>query len=339
MDAPHRNPRAALTAAGELDRVELEDRAPGASFFALVAHLERALGGARLGGDGRAEDERLRLRHDPSLAFQAGEVASVGVDAHGRTTIETTFLGLSGAVGPLPVFLREEVACEDPDRGVRRDLLDVFHHRALSLLYRGVQSRRPLATIARDHGDAWSARMLALASLEHASLTRAERLCVLPLLATGRRSALRCLAAWRVLFRRRLGTGAPRLALRELAGTRTPLPEPARMRLGRTAHALGRDAVVGARALDVASTVVLEVHDVDPQDEVRYRAGGDLHALVLGVFELFDPDATALDLELHLRRRPAFALGKGAALGRATRIGARASSSSVRFATRAAPTR
>ena len=169
MDAPHRNPRAALTAAGELDRVELEDRAPGASFFALVAHLERALGGARLGGDGRAEDERLRLRHDPSLAFQAGEVASVGVDAHGRTTIETTFLGLSGAVGPLPVFLREEVACEDPDRGVRRDLLDVFHHRALSLLYRGVQSRRPLATMAPDHGDACSTAASASMRVLHAS--------------------------------------------------------------------------------------------------------------------------------------------------------------------------
>lgn len=252
MDRTDRDPVDPLSAATDLARSVGEWGTRG-SFFALVAALERGLGGGALGTEARPADERIRFRHSPSLAFAAGDVAKVAIDVEaGTAEVETTFLGTSGPVSALPVFMLEEIAQEDPDRPLRRELLDLFHHRALSLFFRSVQRLRPASVMKADGSDFWSQRLVAAAGAESSGLSMADRLRILPLLATSRRSALGLREALRVLVRRHLQNDAIEIELRELEGDRVPFAEACRTRLGRSSHTLGRETVLGGRAADPA---------------------------------------------------------------------------------------
>lgn len=304
------------------------------SFFALVEALERRLGGGALGTEARPADERIRFRHSPALAFAAGDVARAHVDAEaGVAEIETTFLGTSGAVSVLPIFMLEEIAQEDPDRPLRRELVDLFHHRALSLLFRSVQRLRPAAVMRADGSDFWSQRLVAAAGAESSELSMPERLRILPLLATSRRSALGLQEALRILVRRRLESDAIHIEIRELAGDAVPIAETCRTKLGRAAHALGRETVLGGRAPDPTGRCVVVVLGIDAQTHPRFLPGGDVHSLVREVFRLFDPAAIELQLELHVEARgTGFALGRGDALGRRTWLASPRPSRTVRVA-------
>lgn len=304
------------------------------SFFGLVAALERGLGGQAVGTEARPGDERIRFRHSPALAFAAGDVARVSVDEEtGVAEVETTFLGTSGGVGALPIFMLEEIAQEEADRPLRRELLDLFHHRALSLLFRSVQRLRPGAVMRGDGSDFWSRRLVAAAGAESSALSMPERLRILPLLATSRRSALGLREALRVLVRRRLERDSVRIELRELAGDRVPIAASCRTSLGRSAHALGRETVLGTRAADPTGRCVVVVLGVDAESHPRFLPGGDLHALVHEVFRLFDPAAIELELELHVEARgTGFGLGRRDALGRRTWLASTKPTRTVRVA-------
>jgi type VI secretion system protein ImpH len=303
------------------------------SFFAVVAALERAQGGDVLGTEARPSEERIRFRHCPSLAFASGDVTRVGVDdAQGAVEIETTFLGTSGLVGALPAFMLEEIAQDDSDRPLRRELLDVFHHRALSLLYRSVQRLRLSSVMRRGGDDFWSQRLVAAAGAPVSRLEMDERLRILPLLATSRRSALGLERALHILVSRRLGSTV-NLELRELRGQRVAIADPCRTRLGRRAHALGRDTVLGARAADASGRATLVIFAIDPRSYLRFLPGGDIHGSISEVFRLFDSSGIELQLELHVDAEKAgFALDRTAALGRQSWLSSKRKSRTIRVA-------
>ncbi|MET0403124.1 MAG: type VI secretion system baseplate subunit TssG [Cystobacter sp.] len=91
----------------------------------------------------RREPVRLRARVD--LTFPPSDVASVRAPARPGDAPELTvgFFGVGGALGPLPrpfaQWLWDRTRAGDTGP---RDFLDLFHHRLLSLLYRGRQLRR-----------------------------------------------------------------------------------------------------------------------------------------------------------------------------------------------------
>ncbi len=303
------------------------------SFFAVVAALEQTLGGGLLGTESRPSEERIRFRHCSSLAFAAGDVTRVDVDdVRGAVEIETTFLGASGPVGALPAFMLEEIAQEDSERPLRRELLDVFHHRALSLLYRSIQRLRISSVMQRGGGDFWSQRLVAAAGVEVSRLEMEERLRILPLLATSRRSALGLERALHILVSRRLGDSV-RLELRELHGERVALADPCRTRLGKSAHALGREIVLGARAADASGRVTLAIFAMTPHAYPRFLPGGDIHRSISEVFRLFDSSGVELQLELHVDAEiGGFGLARTAALGRQSWLSSKRRSRMIRVA-------
>lgn len=303
------------------------------SFFAVVAAFERILGGSPIGTESRPSEERIRFRHCPTLAFAAGDVVRLELDEAKRTVeIETTFLGASGPVSALPAFMLDELAQEDSEQAPRRELLDVFHHRALSLLYRSVQRLRPASIMRREGDDFWSQRLVAAAGADTSRLDMDERLRVLPLLMTSRRSALGLERTVRILVARRLRREID-LELRELRGERVAMADACRMRLGQSAHALGRDTVLGARAADASSQVELIFFDIDGVSYPRFLEGGDIHHAISEIFRLFDSSGVELRLELHVRAETSgFALAGKAALGRGTWLSSKGASRTVRIA-------
>lgn len=312
--------------------------APNLGFFSLVALLERLSAGApRVGETGPASEEALRLRHDPSLAFSTCDVRSVALRQAPRELGEaprqlfevvTTFLGLTGTVTPLPPYLAEEVAQEDPERSPRRDFLDLFHHRALALLYR-LKPRYDLSSeYARGELDRWARRVLALAGLDVYERPPATRLPVwrllrlAPLLAQRHRTAHMLEVALEDVLEEEL-EGA-RVTVQPFVGSWVELPEPERLHLGHEATAtLGQTAPLGTRVFDPAGRFRVRIAPLSRQAYPRFLPEGEMMPVVRAVVDLVVRDPLEFDLELGLVEASPFALSaRGSArLGRDTLIG------------------
>ena len=128
------------------------------SFFRLVYLLERLFPGAPpMGQLGPITDERVRLRGDTSLVFASCDVTEVAhvrsADGVRRVRVTNAFLGLYGAVSPMPPYYAENLALVEHQGGpqVIREFLDVFHHRLLSLMFRAWTKYR-FAVMYRQSG-------------------------------------------------------------------------------------------------------------------------------------------------------------------------------------------
>jgi type VI secretion system protein ImpH len=111
----------------------------------------------------RLNNEPFRLGQKPSLAFAPREIANAeAID--GRLHVRLFGLGMLGPNGPLPIHVTE-IAREREE--VRRDVtlvdfLDVFHHRALSLLYRTWASAQSTTGLDRPQEEPFSYFMSSL---------------------------------------------------------------------------------------------------------------------------------------------------------------------------------
>lgn len=267
-------------------------------FFALVATLERLTpGAARVGGDGPVAEEALRFRHDPSMGFSASDVVGAAIrevarkpsaPREGRREVVellTSFLGVTGSVSPLPLYIPAEVAQDPAPRGVQRDFLDIFHHRLLSLLYRLWTRYQHAREALSDHSDPWAKRALALAGFDAFDARAAlpappsELLRLVPLLASGARTARTLELALGVILRDDLELGEdgapiePRIE--QLVGGFVALDEAQRMRLSTATAVLGRTAILGGRARDRSSAFAIELRLRSGVDATSYMARGD----------------------------------------------------------------
>ncbi len=333
--------------------------APHTAFFSLVASLERALGASEtLGTDAPPSAEKIRFRHDPSLGFSAGDishaVARREIDPEGnepeRTVVDvtTTFLGLTGGISPMPLYLAEEVAQEEESDRVRGDFLDVFHHRAVSLFYR--LARHYSITEAHEHVDAdpWSRRALALAGADFygeskSPIPMVHWLRLAPFLV-GRERGRHVLEA---ALAEVLGDELPGVAIRvvERAGGMVDLAVDERCMLSASgrpkSNVLGKSAVLGGRVRDSAGRFRVAIGPLDESQYPRLLAEGDLVPIVRELVDTFVPAPLEWDLELKVgAARTPFKLtaspgrrgpeDRAASLGRATWLGAPKAERTVR---------
>ena len=304
-------------------------------FFALVSLLERMSSDAvRVGGDGPPAREVLRFRNDPSMGFPASDVISASLrevprPAHERLSeprevieIVTSFLGLTGSVSPLPLYIPAEVAQDSSPHGVQRDFLDVFHHRLISLLYR-LWTRYQLA---REHladgSDAWTPRMLAMTGFDGFAedgwlpLPPRVLLALTPLLCWHGRGARTLELALQLVLREDLN-GEDALRIQQFVGGQVRLDEAQSMRLGVSNSVLGQSTVLGGRASDRTSSFAVVMTLRGDADATAYMLGGKQLSLVRSVVMSFLREP--LDFELRATvaagGKGGFALGTGATLG------------------------
>ncbi|NPC71207.1 type VI secretion system baseplate subunit TssG [Corallococcus sp. AB004] len=295
------------------------------AFQPLVAFLERLTSAAvPVGGPGPASEEAIRFRHDASLAFSAGDVSQLRIHSqageHGGPAhvveVVTTFLGLTGAVSPLPDYIVEEIAQEDPDALSRRAFLDLFHHRLLSLLYRALARYSLEAETSRGASDAWSQRVLALAGVDvyerpYSGLLAPEQLLrLVPLLASRARTGRSLELALTDVLSPVLGEAT--VTLQQFAGRWVDLEADNRMRLGRANTHLGRSMLLGARLFDRSGRFDIVISPLDGDVYRRLLPEGDLSPVVREVVDLFvrDPLDCALVLGVRERALPPFRLSR-----------------------------
>ena len=266
---------------------QLSDALARAPFFELMGFLERTHPQAkRVGEQGPFAQEVVQLRHDPSLRFATREVTSVesliadnsvhANKAH-AFSVTTAFLGLTGASSPLPTYLAEEVAQADDEDNpqVTREFLDLFHHRLLSLLYRGVSHHSIAPEIASGPDNPWFARVLSLSGVDEAAhpqwtyLRRERILRVAPLLVTKVRSAKMIGKALDVLLGDYLGDA--RCEIEEFAGAWTPLDTCGRACL--MSSRLGRTTALGGRVYSPSSGIKIHISRLPPADAASFEDG------------------------------------------------------------------
>lgn len=257
------------------------------SFFQAVRMLERIAHeeggpGAPVGEDAPPRREVVRLRANPSLAFPAGEVASLvpgtpgDPEAQGSARepdpprMNVSFLGSTGPAGVLPDHYTELLLqrVRQKDRAFA-DLLGMFDHRALSFFHRAwAKYRLPIAwesaAIRRRGDDPVTAALVAISG--HGTPSDRNRLRVDDELFIRHAGALGRPGRPAVMLEAMLNEhfGLP-FTVVQFAGDWIRLDPGDRSCLGteterRGRHAcLGRDVVLGSRTFDVVHRFVVRV--------------------------------------------------------------------------------
>jgi type VI secretion system protein ImpH len=312
-----------LDAAALAARIE-EARRRGA--YPLLLLLERVLGpGACLGTAATPDEERIRLRHDARLAFRPGEVSAVRVreasDGGPHVEITTAFLGLSGAASPLPPYLDEEVAQEDEETPRRRDFLDLFHHRFISLFWRA-RARGDWPNAYRsDQSDPWSRRLLAFLGRERTPrVPRWRLLRWAPLLAERAVTPRALEAAIADVIEKELGPVG--VAVEPFAGGWADLDPVDLNELGRARSRLGRDLLLGRRILDRGGRIRVVLGPLSREGLSRVRRSGTVLREIADALAELCPATLEREVVLWLSREAAPQLALGTArLGRDSWLG------------------
>ncbi len=144
--------------------------APHAHDFNQVMRRLEALHRSRprFGQSVRPAQDAVRLAQEASVEFASAMLAGWEPGQDGRADrLVVHFFGLFGPDGPLPLHLTEYA--RDRQRNERDPTLgrfaDLFHHRALSLMYRAWADVRPVVSFDRPDADRFAAYAGALAGL------------------------------------------------------------------------------------------------------------------------------------------------------------------------------
>jgi len=296
------------------------------NFFVSVGMLERLTPHAvRVGGEGPYNREAIRFRHDHDLTFSPGEIARIErvkvphsaeqvlEQPRWRYEVTTAFLGVSGAMTPMPLYIAEEVCQDDDGARIKRDFLDVFHHRLVSLLYRiGTKFE-----FAREHtqeaDDAWSKRMLAMAGLDAYErwrprhLTRLQLLRLAPLLASKVRSAHTLALAVQDVTAEALQDAT--VSVVQFTGDWTLLDPEQRISLGLANSDVGINAVLGVECFHRAGKATIVIGPLRDNFR-RFLADGDMFPAICELVGMLSPEPIEYELDLVLVDRPPFLLGK-----------------------------
>jgi type VI secretion system protein ImpH len=285
-------------------------------FRAIVAFLERTVAAqARIGDYGPVDQEPIRFRHDTSLTFSTADVSHVGertaaddlwpAVASQPYGVMTTFLGLHGAVSPLPTYFAEEVAQDG--EGVLRDFLDVFHHRWISLFYRAISRYNFATEFSTDGCDSWSKRVLALAGVDtfaaqrEPPLPRWRLLRLASVLCRPRCTAWSLETALRDVLHEVL-RGA-HLRIEQFIGSWVPIHENQQIRLGLANSRLGKNTVLGSTALDATGKFRIVIGPLSRSDYNRLLAEKELQARIHATVSLVSRDNLEYDVALLLDER------------------------------------
>lgn len=200
--------------------------------------------------------EAVRFRPHASLGFPAADLKKISVlseENQIKFQMEVNFMGLYGAVSPLPAFYTESIIQNTDGESNRRDFFDLFHHRAISLNYRIATKYLLSKRIERGLNDIVSNWLFSLIGLSGVStlnkppLKRLHRLLAnIGLLATQNRSGAMISRVVSHYF------GDIPVRVEEFVEREVYINDDQLVRLGRQMCTLGEDVTIGHTLKDRA---------------------------------------------------------------------------------------
>ncbi len=286
-------------------------------FYQLLYLLERVHSGSpQLGATGPAAAEKIRLRPSASLSFPASDVEGVEQigypDGVERTRITTTFMGLYGSSSPLFSYFVEQIA-QNEHQGLRepaRELMDVLHHRLMSLLYRTWTKYRLYVGYRSKGEDPFTRRMLCCAGIDgfgaHSPpIHKFLFLRYAPMLAWRARTARGLNIALEEMF------GNMGVRIDQFIGAWTLIEKPYRNKLGQANAALGTSFTIGRYVFDASSRYKIVLGPLGYDDYLAFLPGGHKRPLLRGICAVFTRGMYDVVLELHVKpdAAPRYQLG------------------------------
>jgi type VI secretion system protein ImpH len=297
--------------------------------FQAIRRLECAFRDrARLGAGQHASDEPVRLAQEPSLAFAPHTIASVDTDVHGRPRLVTTFFGLLGPHGPMPLHMTDYAHDRQHNAGDRTlvRFLDLFHHRMISLLYRAFANGQPVIHRDRPQSDRFLVFLGSLFGFGMPSLRNRDAIPDLAkLYFAGRLSAQpRNAEGLRAMIAEFFDVPAD---IEQFVGEWVELPVRSRWRLGGpgVGSPLGRQSAIGRRAWLCQSKFRVVLGPVEPEQFPRWLPGGESLERLEALIRTYAGDQFSWDVRLILGDRTSqpWRLGSQARMGWTTWLGAR----------------
>lgn len=291
-------------------------------FFQLLHMIDRiAPELAPIGQRGPAQREGVRLRPALSLGFALADIDSAEWRDRGelgQLVLTTTFLGLYGAESPLATHFTENLLPEQEADIRTRDFLDLFHHRALSLLYRVWVKYRYYVTFRRDGQDPISRVVRGIVGLGTPHLDEALRLNPVRmfryagLLAQRPRNAAGLLGMLRDYF-----PGVD-FAIEQCTGRWLRIEDSDCNAFGRRNCTLGQNLLLGERLYDRGGKFRIRVGPVGFDQYVKFLPPGSAAADVRAIARFYCGDPLEFDLEVTLRgdEVPETPIGERGMLGR-----------------------
>ncbi|WP_394822253.1 type VI secretion system baseplate subunit TssG [Pendulispora albinea] len=259
-------------------------------FFALVRLLEHLLG-----TDIRSEPPAITFEHTADLAFPTHDVASLAWDeGHAQARMAIQCFGLVGTASPMPLEWTEDMQHGD-DEGALRAFCDVFHDRAIRVLFDMWKTRTLEGGFDREGRDPLSRGLRALVGVD-AWAPEGTKKPLAPMVALGladhqrgqpqsidATSAEQLLRRLYPVWNVRLRCNVPRI----VALTRRE-----QSRLGSERSRLGIDVFCGHDAEDTEGLVRVHVGPLDGATYASLMPGEELHAeLTALTLQLFSVEA------------------------------------------------
>ena len=275
----------------------------------------------RFGRSVRPSEDPLRLAQEASVEFAPAMLAGWDAGEEGRPDrLLVHFFGLFGPDGPLPLHLTEYA--RDRLRNERDPTLqrfaDLFHHRALSLMYRAWADVRPTISFDRPDTDRFATYVGALAGLGMESLRERDampdltKLHFAGLLANQTRHADGLAAILASFF-------TMPVQVECFVGSWLSLPSQDHTRLGGSAEAgrIGDGALLGGRVWSRQHKFRLVFGPLSLEDYERLLPGGSSFHKLVPIVRNYAGDVMAWDVRFVLRRRevPDTRLGQTGRLG------------------------
>ena len=275
------------------------------SFFQVVRLLQVYAGGARIGHQGPASEEPVRLHPAVSLAFPAADVQSLAAesrpDAPGRRFhVSTSFMGLFSSDSPLPTYYVEDLLWKETDQHAVREFLDIFHHRALSLLYRTWEKYRYQIQFQHGGADPFSHRIFSLIGLSTPLLRDCSGLPAVRLIRYAGLITQQPHSAASIAAILKDYLALPRVKIEQCVERWAPIDPAQQNRLGLKNCTLGRDCVIGSQVRDRRSKFRASLGPLDLRTFRRFLPTSREYAELINLTRFLATDRLDFDVELKL---------------------------------------
>lgn len=293
------------------------------SFFQALRRLEAVRRDLpRVGRSLRPGDDAVRLSQEPTLDFAPSTVTALRPAHDGLPPrLVTAFFGLMGPNGPLPLHLTEFARdrLRNSDDPTLARFLDLFHHRLLSLFYRGWADAQPAVQFDRPETDRFACFVSSLFGLGAPAL--ADRDACADTFKRHHAGTLGCQARHADGLRALL-TDYFRVpfAVSEFVSHWMELPPECRTQLARSPHSgrLGQGAILGSRVWECQYKFRIVCGPLKYGEYNRFLPGGESLPPLVALVRNYIGDELEWDLKLVLKHteRPPLQLGRSGELNR-----------------------
>ena len=272
--------------------------------FGLVTLLDDRNEATTLGSTHNIDEEPVRFHNISQLSFPAPPNSRFDADT-GQTRVDTAIFGLLGPIGPLPyVYSEMEARATRGNDPAMRDLLDIFSHRAASLMYRAWRKNRNWLEYqpgaARDRQRKFSAMLEGFAGVTDLPTRIAwlemERNRVLSCIDVFPRR-VRSAGGLRRLLNRQFNM---RFEIEEFVGAWETLPIEARSSLGSggVKPQLGYTTIIGSRSWQAQSTFQVVIRHPSAAEYRALQPGSESLRLMQLVIALYCPPELAFRIHI-----------------------------------------